>query len=365
MQPAAKPIGVMVVDDHQTMLWGLSKLIDGEKPRMQVVGTARNCEEALEQVGQLMPDVIVLDLDLDGKSALDILPGLLSNSASRALILTGERRAEDAGHGGAARRPRRPAQGCLGRAGAARRSRRVHRGELCMDAETMSRVFAEFMATRQSRPARSRSGEAGRADTPRSARSSSPIVEGSGASNKALANQLFITEHTLRNHLTSIYQKLGVANRLELYVYAVKHQLGKAAELSSELATRFLLARLRSSRDHRQDRADDLDRRRAQDDHEDGREDAQHQRDEHLGRHLGRQLSARTCRLWRRSSENTRSDSPMLVPKLVGLRQHGGEGAGSPPRRCAAPGCAATSRACRRRASPGWSSAVRRPAPCS
>ena len=66
MHPTAKPIGVMVVDDHQTMLWGLSKLIDGEKPRMQVVGTARNCEEAMEQVGQLTPDVILVDVDDQG-----------------------------------------------------------------------------------------------------------------------------------------------------------------------------------------------------------------------------------------------------------------------------------------------------------
>jgi len=55
------------------------------------------------------------------------------------------------------------------------------------------------------------------------------IVAANGASNKALAARLFITEHTLRNHLTSIYQKLGVVNRLELYVYAVKHGMGKAA----------------------------------------------------------------------------------------------------------------------------------------
>jgi DNA-binding NarL/FixJ family response regulator len=54
-------------------------------------------------------------------------------------------------------------------------------------------------------------------------------VEGSGAANKTLASRLFVTEHTFRNHLTSIYQKLDVANRLELYIYAVKHQLDAAA----------------------------------------------------------------------------------------------------------------------------------------
>ena len=37
--------------------------------------------------------------------------------------------------------------------------------------------------------------------------------------------RLFVAEHTFRNHLTAIYQKLGVANRLELYIYAIKYQL--------------------------------------------------------------------------------------------------------------------------------------------
>jgi DNA-binding CsgD family transcriptional regulator len=39
-----------------------------------------------------------------------------------------------------------------------------------------------------------------------------------------LTSRLIVTEHTFRNQLTSIYQKLGVANRLELYIYAIKHQ---------------------------------------------------------------------------------------------------------------------------------------------
>ena len=51
------------------------------------------------------------------------------------------------------------------------------------------------------------------------------IVQGKGAMNKDLAERIFISERTLRNHLTTIYQKLGVANRLELYVYATKHGL--------------------------------------------------------------------------------------------------------------------------------------------
>jgi DNA-binding NarL/FixJ family response regulator len=61
------------------------------------------------------------------------------------------------------------------------------------------------------------------------------VVEGNGALNKTIAQRLCISEHTLRNHLTSIYQKLDVANRLELYVYAVKHGLGAGVDGDVEL----------------------------------------------------------------------------------------------------------------------------------
>lgn len=226
MQSIEKTIGVMVVDDHQTMLWGLSRLIDGEKPRMQVVGTARSCEEALEQVEQVVPDVILLDLDLDGKSALDILPGLLSNSASRALILTGERQQKTLDMA-----VLRGARGVLRKDASAEQVlqaiERIHRGELCMDGDMMSRVFTEFMESKKTNridPEAERQATL----TCKERKIIHTVVEGNGASNKVLAERLFVTEHTLRNHLSSIYQKLGVSNRLELYVYAVKHQLAKA-----------------------------------------------------------------------------------------------------------------------------------------
>ena len=223
MQAAQKTIEVMVVDDHQTMLWGLSRLIDGEQPRMRVVGTARSCDEALAQAGRLAPDVILLDLDLDGRSALDILPGLLSNTASRALVLTGERR-----QGTLDQAVLLGARGVLRKDASAEQVlqaiERVHRGELCVDGDTMGRVFTEFLAART--PRADPEAEKQASLTCKERKIIAAVVQGNGASNKALANKLFITEHTLRNHLCSIYQKLDVANRLELYVYAVKHQLG-------------------------------------------------------------------------------------------------------------------------------------------
>ncbi|HEX7865368.1 MAG TPA: response regulator transcription factor [Variovorax sp.] len=226
MQPVEHPIGVLLVDDHQTMLWGLSRLIDGEQPRMRVVGTACCCEDAVATSDDLSPDVIVLDLDLDGHSAIDILPRLLSNDVSRVVVLTAEREQRTldlavlSGARGVMRKDA-PAQQVL------EAIERVYNGELCVDPQTMGRVFSELTSAKKTPKA---DPEAGRLAslTQKEREIVRVVVAGSGASNKALAAKLFVTEHTLRNHLTSIYQKLGVTNRLELYVYAVKHQLDRA-----------------------------------------------------------------------------------------------------------------------------------------
>ena len=219
-------IRVMIVDDHQTLLWGLSRLIDGEKPHMEVVGTARGCEEALSRAAELSPDIVLLDLDLDGQSGLDIVAALVANPLTRVVILTGERKPavlDLAIHRGA--------RGILRKDASAEQVlkaiEKVHQGELWLDRETLGRVFSAFV-----QPVASKVDPEARKHASLTAREKKiiqMIVEGRGALNKALAEKLYISEHTLRNHLTSIYHKLGVSNRLELYVYAVKHRLGAAA----------------------------------------------------------------------------------------------------------------------------------------
>ncbi len=226
MQPhtaTAHPIGVMLVDDHQTMLWGLSRLIDGEQPRMKVVATANCCKDALERSEAVVPDVIVLDLDLAGQSALDILPMLLANEVSRALVLTAERKQQTLDLAVLS-----GARGVLCKDASAEQVldaiERIHQGELCIDAQAMGRVFSEL--TSPKKPAKADPEAAKLASlTQKERQIIRAVVEGSGAPNKTLAARLFVTEHTFRNHLTSIYQKLEVANRLELYIYAMKHQL--------------------------------------------------------------------------------------------------------------------------------------------
>src|SRR5262245_55321472 len=85
------PIRVYLIDDHRTILWGLEKLIDSSKPEMRVVGRATSCSEAFEALGEALPDVILLDLDLGRESGIDAIPQLIASSNAKVLVLTGLR----------------------------------------------------------------------------------------------------------------------------------------------------------------------------------------------------------------------------------------------------------------------------------
>jgi DNA-binding NarL/FixJ family response regulator len=227
--PGGGPIRVLLVDDHQTMLWGLQQLIDAERPRMAVAGTARTCPEALDSAARLAPDVILLDLDLGGVCMTGFLPELLANGLSRVLVLT-------AGHNTDTLdlAVRRGARGILHKevpAGQVVKAiEKIHRGELWFDAETMDRVFGQLLGHRGA-PKSAPAPEKHASLTPREREIVSAAVEHSGAANHAVAERLFISEHTLRNHLSSIYRKLDVTNRLEMYVYAIRHGLIQLEEI--------------------------------------------------------------------------------------------------------------------------------------
>lgn len=214
-------IRILLVDDHKTMLWGLERLIESNRGRMTVVGTASDCPSALAQAERLGPDVIVLDLDLGGTCSSVVLPAMLASGVSRALILTGTNdpaRLDYAVlHG---------ARGVISKEATAElvltAIEKVHQGELWLERAMLNRVFNEFLSPKR-KPEPAAAADKTALLTAKERQIFDMIAEGGGALNKALAQRIFISENTLRNHLTSIYQKLDVRNRLELYVYATRH----------------------------------------------------------------------------------------------------------------------------------------------
>lgn len=224
MQLQDKVIQVMLVDDHQTMLWGLQRLLESAGNGMRVVASATTIDAARLELTLCSPDVVLLDLDLNGTCSLDLLPLMLANENTRVLIFTGSRddalldRAIRGGARGLLRKDA-PADQVI------KAVTKVAAGELWIEHTMMARVLNDL--TRPAQPKVDPEAQRLASLTPREHKIITSIVKGNGALNRSLAQSLFISEHTLRNHLVSIYKKLGVANRLELYVYAVKHHLGE------------------------------------------------------------------------------------------------------------------------------------------
>ncbi len=214
-------IRILLVDDHKTMLWGLERLIQAEGDAFQLVGSASDGIEARTLCAEFSPDIVLLDLDLKGSSSIDFLPALIGNGCTRVVILSANR-----DHATLAAAVKAGARGVVSKEAPTddvlAAVRKVHGGELWLDQTLMQVLLGQLVA-----PAPKADPEAQRIAslTAREREVIGMIVQGKGALNKDLAERAFISERTLRNHLTTIYQKLDVANRLELYVYATKHGL--------------------------------------------------------------------------------------------------------------------------------------------
>lgn len=214
-------IRILLVDDHKTMLWGLERLIQSEGASFTLVGSASDGAEAKALCAALHPDIVLLDLDLKGSSSIDFLPALVANGSTRVVILSANR-----DQGTLAAAVKAGARGVVSKEAPTDdvllAVRKVHGGELWLDQSLMQALLGQLVA-----PAPKADPEAERIGTltARERDVIGMIVQGKGALNKELAERAFISERTLRNHLTTIYQKLDVANRLELYVYATRHGL--------------------------------------------------------------------------------------------------------------------------------------------
>ena len=213
-----KPISVFLVDDHKTVLWGLERLIESTSPKMSVVGMAENCEELFSKLPAAKPDVILLDLDLGGTNSLGCLEKLKAWASARVLILTGS--SDPAVHQYAVVHG---ARGVVHKQVAAdvllRAIEKVHQGEIWLDHNTLGRVMTTLAIGGK------KSVETRKLDllTNKERQIVLSVTEGKSARIKVIAEKLFMSEHTLRNHLTAIYDKLQVTGRMELYIYAVSH----------------------------------------------------------------------------------------------------------------------------------------------
>jgi DNA-binding NarL/FixJ family response regulator len=190
---------------------------------MEVVGMATTPDEAINAVIQKKPDLILLDMDLGSSSSLDLLPTLLQKSDAKVLFLTGVRDPDV--HDSAILRG---ARGVLLKGESAkviiRAIEKVHAGEIWAANTTVSRVLA-MMNNRK----KEKSPEEEKISylTPREREIIETLVTFESSTNEKIADHLCISVSTLKNHLTTVYSKLEVKNRVQLMKFALANKLAK------------------------------------------------------------------------------------------------------------------------------------------
>lgn len=216
-------ISVIIIDDHPIVRAGLKMLIDGQSG-LSVVGEGGTPDEAVALAANERPRIILLDLDLKGFSGLDIIPDLIAAAPdARILILTGVR--DQASHVKALR---------LGARGVIlkdqvketilRAIEKVNAGEVWLDEAMLGAMLASIPDTQQTSGQKTGPQDAGIESLTKREREIISLVC-QGLKNQQIADRLFLSEGTVRNHLTIIYEKVGVSDRFGLIIFASQHGL--------------------------------------------------------------------------------------------------------------------------------------------
>lgn len=217
-------IRIAILDNHTLVRAGLRALIESQ-PMMVVVGEAGNLTEGLEIISGLKPEIVLVDLNLPSESITDIIPSLLkAYEKARLILVTGSsspqvhQQAVEEGVMGVVFKTQPPET--LYKA-----IEKIHAGEVWLERSMIANVLSRL--SRNHQPIRISSETD--SITQLSDREKQIIkLIGEGFKNKRISTQLCISETTVRHHLTSIYGKLGVSDRLELLVFAHRYGLVKS-----------------------------------------------------------------------------------------------------------------------------------------
>jgi two-component system, NarL family, nitrate/nitrite response regulator NarL len=218
MKNDKKAIKIVIADDHSIVREGIRLILSSDKT-FQVVGQAGDGQEALDMCARLKPHILLLDVDMPRMSGLQALQNLKSiNSPVKAVVLTASIdnkqivEALQLGARGVIRKetPPRTLLHCL---------HSISEGQYWLGQNAFSDLIRGIQSLGEPAKDKSKFGL-----TAKELKVIAAVLEGD--TNKAIAERLKISEQTVKNHLTNIFNKLGVSNRLELALFANKHELG-------------------------------------------------------------------------------------------------------------------------------------------
>ena len=210
-------IRLLIVDDHAVVRLGLRTLLSDE-PDLEIVAEAGTAEEAIKKVKELSPDIAVVDIQLPGRSGIEVCRDIREKFPStRVVILTshaGETFLEQAMRAGASGYVLKQ----VGNEELVRAIRAAYNGEIGLDSRTAASVVSRFLEMEKKVDQ-----SAFRELSLREKEVLSLVAE--GESNKEIGAKLNLTEITVRNYVSNILNKLQLRNRIELAKYAFVHNL--------------------------------------------------------------------------------------------------------------------------------------------
>jgi len=210
----AQPIRVLIVDDHGVVREGLRAYLELE-PDIQVVGEARDGTEAVRRALELSPDVVLMDLVMPNMDGVDATTRIKEQQpAVHVIVLTSfleDDRVVPAIKAGATSYLLKD----VAASDLARAIRGARAGQAQLHPEVARRLMQQVTAPRKP--------DAGAQLTEREREVLRLLAE--GRSNKEIARALVVSERTVKGHVSNILGKLGLQDRTQAALYAVRHGL--------------------------------------------------------------------------------------------------------------------------------------------
>jgi DNA-binding NarL/FixJ family response regulator len=206
-----RPIGVVVADDHGLIREAIRLALAAE-PDLEIVAEAERGDEVLPRVRESCPDVVLLDLKMPGMQGLEVLDRLrVECPETKVAMLSAVDDPEVA-----AEALRRGAVAYLGK--------RIEPATLV----PTIRQIADGTITAETFALLEPAADAAARHADLSPRETQMLMRlADGRSNREIARELWLSEHTVKYHLTNVYRKIGVRGRTEAARYAFEHALAR------------------------------------------------------------------------------------------------------------------------------------------
>jgi DNA-binding NarL/FixJ family response regulator len=222
--PSAETIKILLLDNDLLVRAGFRLLLE-DQSKFNVVVTEGTEEIGPQLASEIQPDIVLLRESINKSMILDIIPKLVSVLKQPRIILIPLKsdsefiiQAVNGGAMGIVFTSQKPEV-------IYKAIEKVHAGEVWLDRSLIANLLTQNI-------------QIGRRIDPKTKKKASLsgrereviALVGEGLKNQQIADQLFLSEVTVRHHLTSIFKKLGVTDRLELVIYAYQNDLAKLPE---------------------------------------------------------------------------------------------------------------------------------------